>query len=543
MSDDRFQQTRPRHMAQEPRLADGEAGSRRAVRAHVRAGVTGPGDVSGRGATMPAWLAVGFVSLALLVMAAPLALTPFAPATETAEKRALASFPRAIEEGRPNLDYLGQLGSWYADHFALRNALVDLDATLKERALVTSATDNVVVGTGGWLYYAGELNDWRRAAPMSDRAIANATHNLALVNEALSAQGKRFVVAIAPNKSTLYPGHMPPWLLAGSDPSNAERLGAALAERGVPYVNLLDALSAAERDLGGDLYLRRDSHWNNEGALVAAEALLDALGHPHVAWEDEAPEVDATHVGDLDAMLHPAGAAGEPQPLWSSAQAFSWAGEATDVEAPKLETTASADGSLLMFRDSFGNALLPYMASSYGHASFTKLVPYNMSTSALRGVGDVVVERAERHVSTFATQAPYLPAPEREGVVHDEPQGSRGHVGVAVNGPFLQIRGELDEDALPDGGTVLVELGFSDGSRATFEAFLLSAEAGVNADSEAVGASEGSDAAIAGDCGFCAYVARDAIGRRVPTRLTVLSTGGGHTLVAIGTAIDLGGQL
>lgn len=532
MDRDRNASAAPAHLAPAP-----DAGSSRQAKRDERSDA--PQSAQGARREPPAPLALAFVALALVVMAAPLALTPLAPDAGSAEKRSRAELPQATADGGPNLDFPSQLGAWYTDHFALRSALVDLDATVRQRAFLTSATDSVVVGTDGWLYYAGELNDWRRANSMSDRAVQNAAHNLALVSEGLSAQGKRFAVAIAPNKSTLCPSHMPPWYVRGTGEGNAERLGAALAARGVPYVNLFDALAGT----GDDLYLERDSHWNNGGALVAADALLGALGRTHGAWADARPGVDATHVGDLDAMLHPASAVGEPQPTWSDALDFAWSGGEGDVEAAELEATAQAPGSLLMFRDSFGNALVPYMAGSYGHSAFSKLVPYNMSASTLRGVDDVVIERAERHVSDFASSAPYLAAPERTPVNHGAPQEGRGHVSAAVNGPFLQVQGEFADDALPEGSLVYVEVLFSDGSASTYEAFLLSAEASGGADSESTQEAGDASAKISGDCGFCAFVSKEAMGGRTPTGLSVLSVRDGQAAAAIGTAIDVGGQL
>jgi hypothetical protein len=51
-----------------------------------------------------------------------------------------------------------------------------------------------------------------------------------------------------------------------------------LEDRGAIVVDLLPALSAAERD--GSTYALRDSHWNDRGNAVAALAIADALASP-----------------------------------------------------------------------------------------------------------------------------------------------------------------------------------------------------------------------------------------------------------------------
>jgi len=59
-------------------------------------------------------------------------------------------------------------------------------------------------------------------------------------------------------------------------PAKATR--AALEPRGVAVIDLLPPLAAAERDAPS--YAPRDSHWNERGNAVAAEALAEALEAP-----------------------------------------------------------------------------------------------------------------------------------------------------------------------------------------------------------------------------------------------------------------------
>jgi hypothetical protein len=55
----------------------------------------------------------------------------------------------------------------------------------------------------------------------------------------------------------------------------ARETRAGLEGRGIPVIDLLPALSAAERD--GPTYASRDSHWNERGNEVAAEVLAQTL--------------------------------------------------------------------------------------------------------------------------------------------------------------------------------------------------------------------------------------------------------------------------
>jgi hypothetical protein len=68
----------------------------------------------------------------------------------------------------------------------------------------------------------------------------------------------------------------------------------------------------------------------------------------------------------------------------------------------------------LAFRDSFGDALVPYLASETESATFSKLVPYNMLEVAETGADLVIAERVERHIDYLAKNAPVMPCPSVE---------------------------------------------------------------------------------------------------------------------------------
>lgn len=450
-----------------------------------------------------------FVAAFFVVALAPLVFLPLARGDVSVEKRELAPEPALVVEGRPNLDVLQEAGAWFEDHFAFRGALVDLDATLKERIFMTSPVDTVVVGSDGWLYYAGTLNDWQRRNAMSEHALMNAARNISLIQEWVLGQGKGFALAIAPNKNTLYPQHMPYYEVSGEGQSNMERLVPLLAREGVRYVDLHSAIEAQ----GGVLYYARDSHWNSEGALVAYRAIADALPTDLADFAGDGPE-ETSHVGDVDQMLHPQTASAERDVHWGASDAWEMTNDAAGVEDNTIETSSiaenPADASLVMYRDSFGNNLLPYFAAAYKSAVFSKLVPYDMGPSAIRGATDVVIERAERHIDLFATDPPYMPSPMRRlgeaTVFADDADADGATIALSANGPYLVVEGTVSDGMTKEDAPIYVELTFGDDKVQAVEAFRVSqASAGV-ADTE--GADESgpdSEPVIAGDWGYRAY--------------------------------------
>ncbi len=455
------------------------------------------------GDAVPQWV---FVVLLLAVLAAPLVLMPIlAPSDEdtSSEKRELAPAPRLTVDGIPNPRVMVEAGDYYADHFALRSQLVDLDTSIKQSLLLTSSIKNVVVGYDGWLYYAGELGDYQRTSVMSDRALNNAARNLAMVQEVLEGDGKRFVVAIAPNKSTLYPAHLPYYEIAGEGQGNYERLMPLLRQYGVHVVDL----RATFGELSEEMYLKRDSHWTDAGALRAFEAIRAALGRSGNLLGGGQEVTTVARVGDLDGMLHPTSAAPEEQSHLDDVDQFSFVGKATSVEDNYLVTNATdegARGSLLMYRDSFGNALLPPFASVYRQAAFTKLVPYDLGEQMYSFANDVVIERTERHLPFFATTPPYMAAPGRTIEEEGDATGGQTSVCLAINGPYLVVEGTLDETVTPDDAHVFVEVSLPGDEPHVYEAFVVSEATRGAGDFE--GQEVQSSRNIVGDWGYRAYV-------------------------------------
>lgn len=364
---------------------------------------------------VPAAVKAVFLAAALVLVAVPSVGMLWARTDATIENRELAPVPRLLAEGGGfNVNFLAECGAYFDDHYAFRDMLVTANSRLRA-ALGTSSTDQVVVGSDGWLYYGGTLNDYLGRSALSDRSLANIAHNLRLAQGYVESKGASFAFAVAPNKNTLYDANMPPFYLRSPDPSNAERLAPFLQAEGVSYVDLLGLLGAQDETL----YLHRDSHWDNRGALLAADALLGGLGKGPLPIDPAAAEARDDFVGDLENMLYPAEKRAEVNYYYAGYNSPSADGaplawdyvEGEDVTDSWVQTSGDGSGSLLMFRDSFGNALVPFLASAFEQAAFSKLVPYNLPEMTRVGADCVLIERAERHLSDLATAPPVMPAP------------------------------------------------------------------------------------------------------------------------------------
>lgn len=139
---------------------------------------------------------------------------------------------------------------------------------------------------------------------------------------------------------------------------------------------------------------------------MAGDTLLDALGKQHLTFTEAPSERRTDFTGDLDEMLYPLALTPEEEIYYMGLDRFSYVGEVESTFDPRITTVnPSAEGSLVMYRDSFGNALLPFLANSYADAYFSRGIPYQMTDLAEHQADTVIVERAERFLPDMAEKS------------------------------------------------------------------------------------------------------------------------------------------
>jgi alginate O-acetyltransferase complex protein AlgJ len=265
------------------------------------------------------------------------------------ENRRLHPFP-SLSDG---WSFFPDFTAWATDHLPLRKQAVDGNSALSERVFGQppsyggttadagvagvpgtaaggsdrQSTDKpaypqVIQGKDGWLYFGGDV-----AGPCQPtRTVADILTRLTRLARAVQASGRRFVLAIPPDKSTAWPLELPDKYL-GKDCAEARRSAFWAALRASPppgYVDLLGPIQAAQRANGLPAYRQTDTHWTEQGALLYAKGLADAL-QPGL-WRHLTVRSTGTRTrtGDLGALIgrphvdsFPGFALSRPRPGWT----------------------------------------------------------------------------------------------------------------------------------------------------------------------------------------------------------------------------------
>lgn len=303
------------------------------------------------------------------------------------------------------LNATNRFDAWVSQNFGFRDRLVTANSNLKYNLFNQSAEKSVIAGKDGWLFYESALHDYAGTGVLTDEEIDQIVENIKLATEAVKAQGAKAVWAIAPNKMEIYGEYMPYYTVENQAEGNYEKLMKALKNTDVVFADLKTTLQNSKNDYEVPIYHKLDSHWNNIGAGIAYETIMDLVGMPHTKYSGEAYRISSRFEGDLYSMLFPKGNKKDDQIYFDCMPEFDYT--STYRGDDDLVITAEApdgNGKILMFRDSFGNALHSFFAADFAESTFLRAIPYDVSD--IDGADVVVFEIVERNIPNLLKYPP-----------------------------------------------------------------------------------------------------------------------------------------
>lgn len=298
----------------------------------------------------------------------------------------------------------------------------------------------VMRGRDGWLFLAHDRNDviaqheGRRPLPprRAERLVATFAKRAEVARRSRAA----YVALIPPNAHSVYPEFLPEEVTSAEE-RPVHQLLAALAAS-APAVRVVYPLAELQQAKAEHrVWCPTDSHWNARGAYVAYRALMAAAAEEGVTVpvvEEEAVEFhDETVTGDLGGKLTPPSKGTqtfarirEPGARLVSDNRIRNNGRLIELENP-----AAPDIGLLVFSDSYGYALLRFLAESFRRVTFAHLPVVDPDVVSAARPGLIVTVLNER----FVRDAP-------------DDRGSRGAFVAEVQRKLERVgvmsRGEVD---------------------------------------------------------------------------------------------------
>ncbi len=310
---------------------------------------------------------------------------------------------------------LAGLAREFEARFAFRARLVRWQAGLRYRWLGVSPLPTVLRGRDGWWFYGddGSIDDATHATPFT--AVELEAWRVALQHTAdfLAARGIAYVFVLAPDKHTIYPEFLPATMRRDAGRrARADQLVTMLrGHTTVPVVDLRQGLLDAKAQ--ARVYHLTDTHWNDLGAAEAYRRIVTAVrmqapavppaapAEAFVVTPRTTPGMDLAEMAGLAALTSETDLTLVPRTP-RRARVVEPARPHPGYIGPRL-VTALDDPALpraLIYRDSFGSALVPFLAEHFSRA--VVLWEYDVMPATVREEHPAVViqEWAGRRLHT-----------------------------------------------------------------------------------------------------------------------------------------------
>ena len=312
------------------------------------------------------------------------------------ENRTLAQAPEFSWTALVDGSYTKKVETYFADQFPLRDGWTGLKARAEQ--LIGKSEFNGV-------YLCGDTLISKVESP--DEALVE--KNLSYVDRLSGKTDIPVYLGLIPSAAEVWKEKLP----AGAESWDQTEL---LAQSGVDFQSTLSAHADEP------IFYRTDHHWTTLGAFYGANALLDALGKETLKGNDFTPKTASDSFnGTLDSQSGIHRLEPDTMEFWVAEEGLTVTSWRTGKEEAAslydrmylekkdkyssflggnqplcvIKNEAVTDGSkLLLVRDSYSDALAPFLAQRFSEVHLLDLRYYRAPVSAYaaeNGIGDIAV--------------------------------------------------------------------------------------------------------------------------------------------------------
>ncbi|MBE6963089.1 MAG: hypothetical protein E7443_00620 [Ruminococcaceae bacterium] len=320
------------------------------------------------------------------------------------ENRLLAGLPEFSWEALKDGSYTEGIESYFADQFPLRDAWTEVKARVEQLLGKREFND---------IYLAGDTLISKVEKPNAELL----DKNLSYIDRLAEKLPANLYLGLIPSAAEIWKDKLP----SGADSWDQ---GAFLENLTVSdKISQIDISAALKEHAGEQIYYRTDHHWTTLGAFYGANAILEALGKEPLKESDFTPE---TAADDFNGTLYSQSGIHWLQPdtieFWVKEEGLTLSSWLTGKEAIaplydrsylevkdkysaflggnqplciiRNESLGEDAGKILLVRDSYSDALAPFLAQRYAEVHLVDL-RYNRTPvsayAAENGIDDVVI--------------------------------------------------------------------------------------------------------------------------------------------------------
>lgn len=332
------------------------------------------------------------------------------------EKRKLAPFPELKSEGKLNKNFFNEMNLYLEDRIGLKFQYKKLHEKLNDVYQVENDADKSgFIGKDGWLFANGDrlLENWQKTNRYTEEELSYYCSKIKNMKSWCEKRGIKFIFYVAPNKYEIY-GEFYPFQPRPQGETLCEQIVSRLKNEGVDVIYPRDFLLEKKRTEPFPIYYERDTHWNKLGAYYGSLSIVSRIKDffpgcalPSISYDFEKCDVPN---GDLEPLIGTSSRLMTDYKVRATVDGKELTGlfqQENPQNDPKFFATRADERfpRLVMFRDSFGNSLYPYLAPYFSRGEYWWRFPAESDKPYLRSFKPdlVIFEVVERHMQYVYT--------------------------------------------------------------------------------------------------------------------------------------------
>ena len=317
------------------------------------------------------------------------------------------SSPVFLRDNAFNVSFFDEIDDAFSTSFPFRSAMISIYHRLNEGIFKQSGSSQVLVGKDGFLFFEETLDDYLNLSQLGENDLIRFNRTMQMQSDAMAELGIASHFMVVPNKASIYGEMMPAHLKPIGETNLLDQLRKM--DLAMDFIDVKDALIQAKEATGSTIYHARDSHWNAVGAAIGYEFMMAELGQTSLDLLSQTPVRSRDWLGDLSLMLYPDKSDDDFQYTYDLPKAFTFTRAVRTFEDVEFESmNPTKEGHLLLFRDSFANALVPYLSDSFARVNYSRVFPYDYRDVKSMDVDTLVIEIAERNLNRLLQVTPVL---------------------------------------------------------------------------------------------------------------------------------------
>ena len=299
---------------------------------------------------------------------------------------------------------IGNFKNYYLENFGLKTTFVNNYIGFKSNVLKENPIpNNVVQGKEGWFFLGNNNNNVLSNSfgndPITKNELINTLNYLKELKSYFQTKNIAFYVVIPPDKNRIYQEFLPYKL--NQNPTKLDVLKPILKEK--LDIDIIDLSIPLLKNKNNQLlYLKTDTHWNYYGAYIGYNYTMDIINKDFsintISLNDfEFTNQEFKH-GDLTKMINLV----ISEPTKTIVKKTS--SDVTLIPSSKKSLhfkNNSQNLKIIMYRDSFANAWIPFFNESFGEIIYHKKHVVDKNEIDTFKPDIVIFELIERNIDMF----------------------------------------------------------------------------------------------------------------------------------------------